>query len=108
MALRTPLSTDGIRVWGMTPPTMLLTNSYPAPRSFGSTRIATSPNWPAPPVCFLWRYRTSDLPAMVSMYGTVGVPRSTATPYLRAMRSRDRRMWLLPMPETTISFVTSS
>src|ERR1041385_5295166 len=34
---------------GITPPTMLSTNSYPAPRASGEIRIQQSPYWPRPP-----------------------------------------------------------
>ena len=37
------------------PPFTAFTNSKPVPRGSGSMRRNTSPNWPAPPVCFLWR-----------------------------------------------------
>ena len=39
----------------------LSTNSNPVPRGSGSTCRNTSPNWPAPPVCFLWRLWPSAL-----------------------------------------------
>src|SRR2546423_385588 len=61
-----PLSTAGICLFETTPPTMASTNSYPSPRFFGATLIATSPNCPAPPDCFLWRYLISALPLIVS------------------------------------------
>ena len=51
---------------GMLPPTTSLRNSKPAPRSRGSTRKATSPNWPRPPDCFLWWYWLSARPRIVS------------------------------------------
>ena len=37
-----------------------------APRAKGSTRRCTSPNWPAPPLCFLWRYCAAAPWVMVS------------------------------------------
>ena len=40
---------------GMEPPKMSSTNSKSEPRGSGSTLILQSPNWPWPPVCFLWR-----------------------------------------------------
>ena len=40
---------------GMAPPTILSTNSNPPPRGMGSISIQVSPNWPRPPVCFLYR-----------------------------------------------------
>ena len=61
-----PFSTAGTNCDGMTPPTTLSTNSKPSPRPFGSTRRKTSPNWPAPPVCFLWRWCPSAGAVMVS------------------------------------------
>ncbi len=38
----------------------------------GSTRRETSPNWPAPPVCFLWRWKPSACAVIVSRYGMRG------------------------------------
>ena len=40
---------------GIEPPKMSSTNSKSLPRGSGSIRILQSPNWPWPPVCFLWR-----------------------------------------------------
>jgi hypothetical protein len=37
---------------GILPPTILSTNSYPAPGSCGSRLMIASPYWPEPPV---WR-----------------------------------------------------
>src|SRR3954465_7933952 len=52
---------------GIVPPLTSSRNSNPPPRGSGSTRRKTSPNWPAPPVCFLWRGwasgRAGDAPA---------------------------------------------
>ena len=47
-----PLSTAGRKPCGMTPPTILSTNSY-SPSGNGETTMWQSPNWPRPPVCFL-------------------------------------------------------
>ena len=44
-----PFSTAGMNWRGMAPPTILSTNSKPAPRSSGSTRRQATPNWPWPP-----------------------------------------------------------
>ncbi|MNE84035.1 hypothetical protein D3C80_1809030 [compost metagenome] len=54
-AERTPFSTEGMNWPGITPPFTASTNSKPVPRGSGSRRRNTSPNWPAPPVCFLCR-----------------------------------------------------
>ncbi|MCY1522695.1 hypothetical protein D9M68_575600 [compost metagenome] len=54
-AERTPFSTEGMNCPGMTPPLIASTNSKPLPRGKGSRRRNTSPNCPAPPVCFLCR-----------------------------------------------------
>jgi len=43
----------------MEPPKISLANSNLAPRGRGSILIQQSPNWPCPPVCFLWRPCTS-------------------------------------------------
>ena len=50
-----PFSTAGMNWRGMEPPKMSSTNSKSLPRGSGSTLILQSPNWPCPPVCFLWR-----------------------------------------------------
>ena len=47
-----PLSTAGRKPCGMTPPTILSTNSYSISPS-GAITMWQSPNWPRPPVCFL-------------------------------------------------------
>ena len=49
----TPFSTPGMYSFGTTPPTISLSNSLPAPASFGSSRSLTRANCPVPPVCFL-------------------------------------------------------
>ena len=59
-----PFSTAGMNWPGIVPPKTSLTISNPLPPlpcdaaivSSGSTRRNTSPNCPAPPVCFLWRW----------------------------------------------------
>ena len=63
---RTPFSTAGMNWLGIAPPFTLSTNSKPSPRGSGSTFRNTSPNWPAPPVCFLWRLWPSALAVIVS------------------------------------------
>ena len=45
----------GNELRGMAPPKMSFTNWKPVPRGRGSMRILQSPNWPWPPLCFLWR-----------------------------------------------------
>ena len=50
-----PFSTAGTNCRGMEPPKMSSTNSKSEPRGSGSIVILQSPNWPWPPVCFLWR-----------------------------------------------------
>ena len=40
---------------GIDPPKMSSSNTKSLPRGSGSSRILQSPNWPWPPVCFLWR-----------------------------------------------------
>ena len=56
----------GMNWFGIAPPFTLSTNSKPLPRGSGSIFRYTSPNWPAPPVCFLWRLWPSARAAMVS------------------------------------------
>ena len=60
-ALLTPFSTDGTKTRSTFWPTSDCVNSTPVSRGFGSMRIQTSANCPAPPVCFLWRYFDSPL-----------------------------------------------
>ena len=45
----TPFSTAGMKLRGITPPTIASANSKPAPRSRGSTRSHATANWPWPP-----------------------------------------------------------
>ena len=61
MASTTPFSTAGMNWRGMAPPTIWSTNSKPSPRSSGSTRRTATPNWPWPPVCFLYLPSASAL-----------------------------------------------
>jgi hypothetical protein len=44
-----------MKLFGITPPLIALTNSKPVPSASGSISMWQSPNWPRPPVCFLWR-----------------------------------------------------
>jgi hypothetical protein len=43
-----------MKLRGITPPTILSTNSKPLPRGSASTSSQQSPNWPRPPDCFLY------------------------------------------------------
>src|SRR5260370_833518 len=54
---RTPFSTPGIYWFGTTPPTTLSSKTKVSSPSLGSGSISshTSPNWPCPPLCRLWR-----------------------------------------------------
>src|SRR5258705_12926290 len=58
--------------FGIAPPFTASTNSKPLPRGSGSMRRYTSPNWPAPPVCFLWRPWPPAPTPMVSRDGNEG------------------------------------
>ena len=62
----TPFSTDGTNTRSTFWPTSDCVNSTPVSRGFGSMRIQTSANCPAPPVCFLWRYFESACALIVS------------------------------------------
>ena len=64
-----PFSTAGTNWRGIEPPKMSSTNSKSLPRGSGSTLILQSPNWPWPPVCFLWRPCASVAALIVSRYG---------------------------------------
>ena len=55
IASRTPSSTAGIHCLGTEPPWIFSSNTKPEPRGRGFTSMITSPNWPWPPDCFLWR-----------------------------------------------------
>ena len=67
-----PFSTAGTNCRGIEPPKMSSTNWKSLPRGSGSTRILQSPNWPWPPVCFLWRPCASVDAVIVSRYGMRG------------------------------------
>ena len=54
----------------MAPPLILLSTDLPAPGSCGSTKSLTLANCPAPPLCFLWVYSTSEAFSKVSLYAT--------------------------------------
>src|SRR3954469_7268983 len=56
---------------GMTPPLIALTNSK-SPPSSGSISMWQSPNWPRPPVCFLWRAWALGQPRGRSLEGARG------------------------------------
>ena len=61
-----PRSTAGMYCRGITPPTILSSNTKPEPRGSGARRIQQSPYWPRPPVCFLCLPCPSALPFSVS------------------------------------------
>ena len=67
-----PFSTAGMNCRGIEPPKISSTNSNSLPRGSGSIRILQSPNWPWPPVCFLWRPCASTRAVIVSRYGNAG------------------------------------
>ena len=67
VASRTPCSTAGIHCLGTTPPVIRWANWKPSPRFSGLISTITSPNWPWPPVCFLWRACWVTAPVMVSL-----------------------------------------
>src|SRR6218665_112310 len=54
-----PFSTGGRNRPGVPPPLASAVNAKPAPAGSGSMRRKTSANWPAPPLCFLWRWGPS-------------------------------------------------
>ena len=74
-----PFSTAGMKFLGMDPPKMSSTNLKSEPRGRGFRRIRQSPNWPWPPVCFLWRPCASAEALIVSRYGIFGFLRLTST-----------------------------
>ncbi len=84
MASTTPFSTAGMYCRGMAPPTTLSMKRNPAPRSRGSMRIDTTPNWPWPPVCFLYFPSASAPVVIVSRNGMSTSSISTSTPNFRA------------------------
>ena len=65
-AFFTPFSTEGTNTRSTFCPESDSENSTPVSRDRGSMRIQTSANWPAPPVCFLWRYLDSARARAVS------------------------------------------
>ena len=87
---------------GMTPPTILSTNSKPAPRSVGSTRSHATANCPWPPLCFFTLPSASAVPVIVSRYGTCTSSVSTSTPNLRARRSSAIDRCVSPMPSSSV------
>ena len=105
---RTPFSTAGMNWVGITPPTTSLTNSNPSPRGNGSMRRKTSPNCPAPPVCFLCRWCPSALDVTVSRYAIDGSAVDTLTPYFCSSSSRTTRRCNSPMPRSTVSFIEAT
>ncbi len=66
MASTTPFSTAGMNWRGMAPPTTSSAKSKPSPRASGSMRTVATPNWPWPPVCFLYRPSASAVRVTVS------------------------------------------
>ena len=52
----------------------MLSTALPLPGSCGSTNNLTFANCPAPPLCFLCVYSTSDEFSIVSLYATCGAP----------------------------------
>ena len=60
----TPFSMAGMNCFGTEPPNVVVledersvaSRRSSAPASTGSMRRKTSPNWPEPPDCFLWRW----------------------------------------------------
>ncbi len=52
-ASRMPCSTEGMKLRGITPPTMASSNSMPVPRGSGSSSMWQSPYCPRPPLCRL-------------------------------------------------------
>ena len=78
-----PFSTAGIKFLGTAPPTTLSTNSKSnSPSCLGSNFIFTSPYCPCPPDCFLCFPCTSEVPFIVSLYGTLGSCKITSAPNL--------------------------
>ena len=78
---------------------MSSTNSKSAPRASGSTLILQSPNWPWPPVCFLWRPCASVDALIVSRYGIRGGFRFTSTPNRRFSFATVTSMCSCPWPD---------
>ena len=61
-----PFSIAGTNWRGIEPPKVSLTNSKSLPLGSGSNFTLQSPNWPWPPVCFLWRPCASTVALIVS------------------------------------------
>ena len=54
-----PASIDEMYSRGTAPPTILFSNTYPPPGSFGAMSMTTWPYWPRPPV---WRTKRPCTP----------------------------------------------
>ena len=93
---------------GIEPPKISSTNSNSLPRGSGSILILQSPNWPWPPVCFLWRPCASTRAVMVSRYGMRGGLSSTSTPKRRFSFATVTSMCIWPWPASSSSWVCGS
>ena len=100
-----PFSTAGMNWRGIEPPKMSSTNSNSPPRGSGSNFTLQSPNWPWPPVCFLWRPCASVGAVIVSRYGIRGSLRFTSTPNRRFSFATVTSMCDCPWPASSSSFV---
>ncbi len=105
----TPFSTAGMKPFGITPPLISSTNSKPRRRaSSGSISMWQSPNWPRPPVCFLWR------PCALAGRGSspgrarAAASASTSTPKRVRSRSTITSTWTCESPATICSPVCGS
>ena len=98
IAWRIPFSTAGMNWRGIAPPTMRSSNTKPAPRSSGSIRTCATPNWPCPPLCFLWRPSASAVPLTVSRKGSLTSSRWTSTPNFPRQSFEDNLEVELPEP----------
>src|SRR5881398_2491060 len=94
---------------GITPPTMLSSNTKPVPGSPGAMWMTTCPYWPRPPV---WRM---NLPSTystrlrtVSRYATWGRPTLASTLNSRRMRSTMISRCSSPIPEMIVCAVSAS
>ena len=95
--------------FGITPPFTASTNSKPSPRASGSTRRYTSPNWPAPPVCFLCRWWPSAFAGdRLAVRECAAAACSTSSLNCVAMRSSTERRCRSPSPRSTVSCVIGS
>ncbi len=103
-----PFSTAGMNPRGIEPPKISSTNSNSLPRGSGSILILQSPNWPWPPVCFLWRPCASTRAVMVSRYGMRGGLSSTSTPKRRFSFATVTSMCIWPWPASSSSCVCGS